>query len=175
MKTKTQKVKEFHELFEHPIGSLNETEPLKVRQLRIKLLFEELNELSEAGDLQNTFFSLCNNYIKNLGWCYPDGDDVNKTEELDALCDIEYVLHGKINTSGIHEIFDEAFDLVHENNMNKAHSTKAYAEETINKNNIEATIVERFGGFLVIRSDGKLIKPWNHKKVDLSKLFIKQN
>lgn len=170
----TEQVQDFHKLFEHPIGKLNELEPLTIRQLRIKLLFEELEELAEAGDVMGTFTNLCikHNTVKNADKI--DGDNVNKKEELDALCDLEYVLHGKINTSGLHEVFDRAFDLVHGNNMQKAHKSNEHAEETIkslsdgNGYNVEEKQPNKF---VLKREDGKVIKPHDHKKVDLSPLL----
>jgi predicted HAD superfamily Cof-like phosphohydrolase len=174
-KTTTEKVTEFHQLFEHPIGKLNEAEPLKIRQLRIKLLFEELQELAEAGDVMGTFVSLCNQTadLENLNKV--DGDNVNKVEELDAITDIQYVLDGKKLTSGLHEVTDQAFDLVHSNNMQKAHTSDEHAEATINAlNDGENYVVEnRNGKVLLFNSSGKVIKPYNHKKVDLSTLLNK--
>lgn len=168
----TKKVLEFHQLFDHPIGDLNKVEELKVRQLRIKLLFEELCELANAGNVDCTLEELCKEFIKNPV-LRTDGMEVDKTEELDALCDLEYVLHGKIITGGYKDIFKEAFSMVHSNNMDKAHYTEVLAQMTIDKNQIEATIKNKNGKFLVIRNDGKLIKPFNHKKVDLSTFINK--
>ncbi len=176
MKTTTQKVADFHNLFEHPVGKLNELEPLSIRQLRIKLLFEELEELAQAGDVNGTFLDLCYTHIKNAepdnGQAVLDGDNVNKVEELDAISDIQYVLDGKKVTSGLYEISDAAFDLVHENNMKKAHRDREHAKQTVMKTpGLFADCIERDGVFLLVRKDGKLIKPWDHKKVDLSILF----
>lgn len=187
---KTEKVGQFHTLFEQPIGKINELESLSVRQLRIKLLFEELHELAEAGDVELTFHNLCEGQlVKNLKKYGPDtgkfgdislqplhdGDDVNKKEELDALCDIEYVLHGKINTSGLQEVFDAAFDLVHNNNMKKAHKDVHHANETVKIKNLEGFNIKQKSEteILLYNKDNKLIKPHDHEKVDLSIFFIK--
>lgn len=176
MKTTTQKVKEFHETFEHPIGSIEGGEPLKIRQLRIKLLFEEIAELAEAGDVPATMESLCHKYISDStadnGQPNVDGDNVNRIEELDALCDIQYVLDGKKLTSGLHEVFDEAFDLIHSNNMNKAHESEYHALKTVQVNKLEDySIKAKDGKFLLFNSIGKLIKPHDHKKVTLNHLI----
>ncbi len=41
-KSSVECVKEFHEMFEHPIGlNPSHVEPLKIRQLRLKMIFEE--------------------------------------------------------------------------------------------------------------------------------------
>jgi predicted HAD superfamily Cof-like phosphohydrolase len=75
--------------------------------------------------------------------CY----DHDKVEILDALVDQMYVLLGTINQHGMADIFDEAFNRVHENNMTK------------------------FPNGQVLRdADGKIIKPDGFKPVDLSDL-----
>lgn len=190
-KTTTEKVAEFHQLFEHPIGKPNDLEPLKIRQLRIKLLFEELAELTEAGDVKATFAELCVKFLSENGVLSPqkaqgdydklalkllgleDGDNVNKVEELDAITDIQYVLDGKKLTSGLHEVTDQAFDLVHNNNMQKAHTSDEHAEATINALNDggDYNVEHRNGKVLLFNSSGKVIKPHDHKKVDLSILL----
>ena len=180
-KSSLDKVKEFHELFEHPIGLCpNHEEPLKIRQLRIKLLFEELSELAEASDVKITFMDLCEGYankayseMKGEPEKWFDGDNVDKVEELDAITDIQYVLDGKKLTSGLHTVTSEAFDLIHENNMEKAHMSELHCNQTITINKmIGANVVEKSEGvFLLYNSDWKLTKPHDHKKVDLSHLI----
>lgn len=160
-------------MFEHPIGNASDVEALKIRQLRIKLLFEELQELAEASDCMETFLSLCDRAVGNAAAAeggYQDGDNVDKIEELDALCDIQYVLSGKVLTSGLHEVFDRNFELVHMNNMAKAHSSKAHAMETARLKgwkSHEFQIIEKNGSFLLLDDNGKLTKPHDHKKVKL--------
>jgi predicted HAD superfamily Cof-like phosphohydrolase len=175
------KVAQFHQTFDHPIGFNHEVdEALKIRQLRIKLLFEELAELAEAGDCRETFRKLCEEKSGHPDWPR-DGDNVNKTEELDALCDIQYVLNGKILTSGLHHIFDKAFNVVHLNNMRKAHRSEAHCRETIaalGKRFEDFIITERVakdgqytvnGNVYILMNDGgKVIKPHDHMKVDLT-------
>lgn len=174
-KTTTMKVADFHKTFEHPINGITEIEPLKIRQLRVKLLFEELAELAEAGDVNGTMMDLCHKYISDglpeNGEPVEDGDNVNKVEELDALCDIQYVLDGKKLTSGLHEVFDQAFDLVHQNNMNKAHTGPDHVQMTAGHLGIKLNTIERNGLFLAMNEDGKLIKPFDHKKVTLNHLI----
>ena len=182
-KSTTEKVKEFHELFEHPIGTdPNCVEPLKIRQLRIKLLFEELQELAVASDVQGTFGELCtkalNEEFDENETGYQDGDVVDKVEELDAITDIQYVLDGKKLTSGLHTITEEAFNLVHANNMKKAHTSLEHMLETIHTNKWSTFDYSKKenpdGTVLLFNADGKLTKPHDHKKVDLTFLFPKQ-
>lgn len=172
MNDSIKKVLEFHETFEHPIGlDSSHVEPLKTRQLRIKLIFEELAELAEASDVINTMYNMCENYcfeVENTGYQL-DGNNVNKTEELDAIADIQYVLNGKILSSGLQHVFDKAFDQVHANNMNKAHRSVEHAEETANKNNMQGyKILNKNSHIILHNSDGKLTKPHDHVKVKLT-------
>lgn len=177
MNKSLEQVKQFHETFNHPVGEIGK-EPLAVRQLRIKLLFEELQELAEASDCMGTFRDLCipveKHYTDVIGEPIPDGDDVNIVEELDALADIQYVLNGKILTAGLHNCFDENFDLVHANNMNKLHRDWEHAEETVDKgrlNNIELFKLQvEVDGYLLVKvfnNAGKIIKPHDFEKVQL--------
>lgn len=180
-KSTVEKVKEFHETFEHPIGlNPQHNEPLNIRQLRIKLLFEELQELAVAGDIQDTFLRLCCKSAEELRYCPMDGNNVDKVEELDAITDLQYVLDGKKLTSGLHTVTDQAFDLIHQNNMRKGHKSHEHAMETVEKlnekNNISVslyTIIPRNGVFILQNEHGKTTKPWDHKKVDLTYL-VKQ-
>ena len=69
---------------------------------------------------------------------------------LDAVVDMAYVLFGTINAHGLQDLFVEAFNLVHENNMTKCVDGK------------------------VIRNEfGKILKPENFVPVDLKQLFNK--
>ncbi len=169
MNKSLEQVKEFHEMFNHLIGNLNDLEPIDIRQLRVKLLFEELLELSVASDCKKTMYDLCNNI--NISKEDVDGDNVDKIEELDALCDIQYVLNGKILTSGLYSCFDNNFDIVHENNMTKLHNSVEHAEETIrsyNKNSDSLSYKHVKDKVIVLNDSGKVIKPFDHKKVKLN-------
>jgi len=191
MNSNLEKVAEFHRTFEHPIGEgPTSNEPLEIRQLRIKLLFEELAELAEASDCQKTFTKVCADYFEmqvrkkqpdlvSTSEDYKesffesihlnDGDNVNKLEELDACCDIQYVLNGKILTAGLHEVFDKNFTIVHENNMTKAHRSEEHAMETVAvRGGLHTMSKKEEGKWLLFNTDGKLTKPHDHKKVQLT-------
>ena len=164
-----EQVKEFHETFNHPVGDLTVLEPLATRQLRIKLIFEELQELAEASNCMKTLYLLCTKLTDDCDEDNPeDGDNVNQLEELDALCDIQYVLNGKILTAGMQEIFDKNFELVHSNNMSKAHTDEAHALQTIDKSQSTLGFHKQGEYYIVTNKDGKIIKPWDHQKVALS-------
>jgi predicted HAD superfamily Cof-like phosphohydrolase len=86
-------VKEFHEAFNHPV----ENKPCisEYAQLRIDLIQEELDELTDAIRVEDT------------------------EKILDALCDLQYVLDGAFLTLGFHRVKDKAFAEVHRSNMSK--------------------------------------------------------
>lgn len=88
-------VKEFHETYGLPVKSVPDITDEKTNALRINLLQEELNELSEA---------LANNDI---------------VEVLDALTDLQYVLDGAYLSFGMHHLKDAAFNEVQRSNMSK--------------------------------------------------------
>ena len=171
MNKSLEQVLEFQQVFDQGVGNINELEPLATRQLRIRLLFEELEELSQASDCTTTFFQLCSAHADSIYNCRRDADNVNQIEELDALCDIQYVLNGKIITAGMHHIFDRNFDLVHQNNMSKAHLTHNHVLDTVTRKgfNLDScSVVPKKNVFLLLDSAGKLTKPWNHTKVALT-------
>ena len=148
------KVSEFHRTFNAPILD-TPTIPSEERcQLRISLLQEELNELSEA--------------IKNK--------DI--IEVADALCDIQYVLSGAILEFGMCATFDELFDEVQRSNMSKACSSIQEAIETIShykkKDGTESTYKQLGDKWIVYRiSDNKVLKSINYSPANLKSYFVK--
>lgn len=175
---------EFSKFFKQHIGSLNEIEPLEVRQHRIRLIFEEFKEYAEASDVMGTFTDLCikeaeNNCIDSFDLpiiCHiatdiQDGNNVNKTEQLDALTDLTVVVDGSKVAGGFHEIADKAADLVFQNNMTKAHRDMGHIIETSAHLGIELKPVYSEGKWLAYNLHGKLIKPHDHVKVALSTLL----
>ncbi len=192
-------VKEFHDLFEHPIGRVIGSEPLNIRQLRIKLLFEELSELADAGDVRQTFAVLCFKHMQKVNaqmnilenkevtvkFDLPaDGDNVDSVEEADALGDLQYVLDGKKLTSGLYPYMEDVFERIHQNNMSKAHKDEGHCMATVEANGGELIfnpnskpgdgnwhIAERGGLFFLYNPDGKLTKPHDHIKVSIAPLL----
>ena len=162
------KVKEFHSLFQHSINDINVDVPLKERQMRIKIIFEELQELAEASGCHGTFEKLC----KENTLIGEDSDNVNKKEQLDALVDIEYVVLGGVLTFGFKDVFDKGFDLVHSSNMSKACNTEQEAIDTVNSAKEKSHYIKRDNKWFVYRdSDGKTIKSINYNEVNLSELL----
>lgn len=100
-------VSDFHRTFNAPVLNTPQIPSEQRCQLRVSLLQEELNELSEA--------------IK----------DNNLVEIADALCDLQYVLSGAVLEFGLGEKFVELFNEVQRSNMSKACSTEEEAQKTL--------------------------------------------
>tara|TARA_R110000772_G_scaffold95789_1_gene194138 strand:- start:8390 stop:8914 length:525 start_codon:yes stop_codon:yes gene_type:complete len=169
-----ESVKDFHETFNHPVHETIEDRNHKLRELRLKLLYEEIEELSNAMGTDGTLHKLCKETI---------GKPINnilydKTESLDALCDIQYVLSGAVLSMGYTKVFDPAFLEVQRSNMSKMCSTMEQAEDTVKyykeerNEPLDITITEKEDGFIVVREDGKILKNKYYSPADL-KQFIK--
>lgn len=141
------KVKQFHKTFKQPVLKSPTLIDEKRFRFRIGLLEEELQELTTA---------------------YSQGD---KTEILDALCDLQYVLSGAILELGFGKVFDEAFQDVHDSNMSKACISSTEAQMTVDKymrEGVETYFQKSGDKFLIYRtSDGKVLKSINYQVVDL--------
>ena len=125
----------FHQILEQVAEFQNATDQIvnhepslistKEANLRYELMAEENKE----------YFAACINK--------------DKVEILDACVDMLYILSGTINSNGLQELIEPAFNLVHLNNMTK---------------------VGRDGK--VLRNpEGKILKPEGFKPVDLKQLF----
>ena len=73
----------------------------------------------------------------------------DKVEILDACIDMLYILSGTINSNGLQELIEPAFNLVHLNNMTKVGPD----------------------GKVLRNPEGKILKPEGFKPVDLKQLF----
>jgi predicted HAD superfamily Cof-like phosphohydrolase len=100
-------VADFHRTFNAPILDTPQIPSEQRCELRVNLLQEELNELSQA--------------IK----------DNDLVEIADALCDIQYVLSGAVLEFGLGDKFVELFNEVQRSNMSKACSTEEEAQKTL--------------------------------------------
>ena len=118
----------------------------KVREFQ-KIGLQKVNDKPTVNDFKDCSlrFELAREEnMEYISACY----DGNKVEILDALVDQMYVLLGTINFHGMQDIFNEAFDRVHKNNMTKFPNGK------------------------VLRNpDGKILKPEGFKAVDLKDLI----
>ena len=146
------KVSDFHKTFNVPVLDKPEIPSEERCQLRVNLLQEELNELSEA--------------IKNK----------DLVEIADALCDLQYVLSGSVLEFGLSEKFDQLFDDVQRSNMSKACETMQEAIETIlhykKTQGFESVYKKVDNKFVVYRlSDNKVLKSINYSPTDLKKII----
>ncbi len=123
--------------------------------------------MAEACDVRATFTSLCEQngigYYHNQGIVEVDGDNVDKKEEIDALCDLQFVLSGAKLALGHHENFEKAFDEVQRSNMSKMCHSEKEVEETIKhykeKDGTIAYAFKKGDGWLILREgDDKVLK-----------------
>lgn len=166
-------VEEFNRTFDVPILNNSEEAQIDRRALRIKLLFEELQELAVATGCGEDFHSLCERNRLVRG-------DRDRVEELDALTDLQYVLDGTYLELGHWKNKYEAFKRVHESNMSKICS-KIEAEDLVDEltegikggfyNIVEKESIKSNYNCYVVRYDGKIMKPFSYKPVDLKDLI----
>ena len=179
----------FHKTFGHPINDKKDAIDLKTRQLRLKLILEEAEELAEASDVKGTLQEFCievllktKNTTEYDGLTHiggqnldKDGDNVDKVEELDALCDIQYVLSGAVLALGHQENFDEAFQNVQDSNMSKGCKNRQEADDTqkhYGDKGVESYVVEKDGILIVLRKeDDKVLKNVHYTATEL-KQFV---
>jgi len=145
-------VSEFHKTFNAPVLETPQIPSEQRCELRVSLLQEELDELSQA--------------IK-------DGDLV---EIADALCDLQYVLSGAVLEFGLGNKFVELFNEVQRSNMSKACESEREATETISyyryKDGTEGYCKEINGKWLVYRkSDDKVLKSINYSPANIKGLL----
>lgn len=171
MNRQLEAVKEFHETFGHPVNESYENIPLKIRQLRVKLLFEELRELAEALDVKNTFDNLC---LEKFNEEF-DGDNVNDNLVVDSLADVQYILSGSVLALGHYNKFDEAFEEVHSSNMSKMCNTQQELDDSLNfykDKNIDVYSVQKGDGWIVLRTeDNKILKNFHYQEAKLDKFL----
>lgn len=149
-------VKEFHQVFEHPIKENVDRqifENKSLTDLRLKLIQEEFDELKEA--IQN----------KDI------------VEVADALTDILYVVYGAGHAFGIN--LDKTFKLVHSSNMTKSCENIEEAKETLEFYNGDTRYNSGYKlskdekrYIIYDKNTGKILKNKNYKPVDLS--FLKE-
>lgn len=123
MKEYLNKVKEFQLAFDQEVNNEPTILLPEESRLRFDLAEEELIEYEEATEEEDL------------------------VETLDSLVDQMYILLGTINAHGMQDIFEEAFNRVHENNLSKLVDGKPLKNEV-----------------------GKVIKPKGFKPVVLNDL-----
>lgn len=145
-------VADFHKTFNAPVLDTPQIPSQQRCELRVSLLQEELNELSQA--------------IK----------DNNIVEIADALCDLQYVLSGAVLEFGLGEKFVELFNEVQRSNMSKACKTQQEALSTLSyykkKDGTEGYYKEVNGMYIVYRTgDDKVLKSIEYSPADLEKII----
>ena len=145
-------VADFHRTFNAPILDTPQIPSEQRCELRVSLLQEELNELSQA--------------IK----------DKDIVEIADALCDIKYVLSGAVLEFGLGDKFVDLFNEVQRSNMSKACSSIQDAIETIlhykKKDGTECMYKQVGDKWVVYRmSDNKVLKSINYSPAELKKMI----
>ncbi len=172
-----------HTKFNHPINEINGEITTELRKLRIALLFEELQELAEAGDLRDYFADLCEGNVDEWNQLpsdtLSDGEGkVNRVEELDALCDLKYVLDGAVLALGFGEVYKEGFKRVHNSNMSKLVKTwmKEQERERQEQKGYVGIKFEKVDEeyCIMTNSTGKVLKPSTYVPVDLKDLIPKK-
>ena len=97
-----EKVRRFHKKFRLTLNSKPVIPDDKTKELRVKLIFEEVNELIKAINSDN---------IENIA---------------KELADVLYVVYGTAASYGID--IDEVFDRVHKSNMTKSAEKNSYGK-----------------------------------------------
>ena len=119
-----KKVREFHEKMELAIDQPFSKELL---ELRMRLIFEEVQELAEVGlDLEG-----------NLDL---EERHVMMQDFLKEMCDVVYVLKGTAVSFGMD--FDRAYNLVHKSNMSKYPFTKCEHGKVLKGKNYKPPVLE---------------------------------
>ena len=155
-KNNFNRVKEFMEVMGQEVPS-KPTEPNKkpeVKDLRVKLIEEELGELKDALE-KNDF-----------------------VEVVDALADILYVTYGAGVAWGVD--LQGAFEAVHVSNMSKMCKTQNEAMDTVQwyKDNpnkgYPSPTWKKEGKYYVVKESttGKVLKSINYKAVDLKQFVV---
>jgi predicted HAD superfamily Cof-like phosphohydrolase len=148
-------VAEFHKTFQAPILETPQIPSNERCELRVSLLQEELDELSQAIKV---------------------GDIV---EIADALADLQYVLSGAVLEFGLGEKFVDLFDEVQRSNMSKACENQQEAISTLShykkKDGTEGYYKQVAGGKWVVyrNGDNKVLKSIGYSPASLKTILDK--
>jgi len=181
MNDSLSKQENFQGAFGQPVLKLGDNPEKDRRILRLKLALEELGELAEGMGMSYDYVDLLTAHQKSI----LDADKNKNTKYdkiavLDALADIQVIHNGTILECGMAEIFDEAYDAVHESNMSKVCTSQEEAEQTVDyyteKGNEGELDIKPMGVgdteyFIVQRTDGKALKSINYTPVNLKPLL----
>lgn len=141
-----ERVREFHEVFGHPVGDRPVVPNDDRQELRLALIFEEATELAEAMgfNAESVKTAVCT-------MLYHDGPVEGETDLIgvaDALGDLDYVVNGAALEFGID--LPKVTAEVHRSNM-----TKLGPE-----------------GKPIYRADGKILKGEGYEPPNLEKVLL---
>lgn len=172
-----QKVTEFMNVFGQDCPSKPLIPDVKTRILRVKLLLEEVLELTEASGLKiidSMGFEFSKALLSNNGGIeIVENPDLipNIVEVADAIADISYVNYGAASAYGIdiRPIEDE----VHNSNM-----TKLFTQAELNSLEAgaftSAVVTSNEKGFLVKNKDGKVQKSPSYTPANIKSIIDQQ-
>jgi predicted HAD superfamily Cof-like phosphohydrolase len=151
--TSIEQVKEFHEVFGHPVSNVPYCLPLERTIARTGYMLEELNEYSVAASSKDI------------------------VEIADALIDLQYFLDGTLIEHGLWVIKDELFAEVHRSNMTKVCKDENHAAETIEayqSDDITCYVKKVNQYWVVYRKDNnKVLKAIGWEEPDLKSIIDK--
>ena len=171
---------EFQKAGGHTVAytSDNHTPSIEDRKLRLKLIFEELTELAEAYGLEKTFQNIVKKLIYEKELSIEESIDTkefNRTEALDALCDLSVVVNGGYCVSGFTDIAEEAYEETMRSNMSKfcysldeALATVANKEDWTYK---QIVVNDKIIYAILRKEDGKIMKSPSFFKPDYNKFL----
>jgi hypothetical protein len=169
------KVTEFMTVFGQDCPKQPTIPDLQTRILRVKLILEEVLELTEASGLKivDSFGFV---FDKNL-LTKKDGIQIVENTEIqpdmveiaDAIADISYVNYGAASAYGID--ISPVEDEVHYSNM-----TKLFHEDEIKSLPVDFTVkqIDGTNKYLVKNQDGKVQKSPSYKKADIKTVISRQ-
>jgi predicted HAD superfamily Cof-like phosphohydrolase len=177
-----EKVKEFQTVFGHPVARKGSKIGYNRAKVRLALILEELDELSDGLGMKNTFQKMmierlsCSDDLKaklKISLSESDTFIVDNTKILDAEADLEVVLLGTVCETGHSDCFEDAFNDVHQSNMSKLCTSLEIALASVAKYHKQGIETEHrvIGDKYVIynKETNKILKGIDYKPVDLSK------
>lgn len=183
-----KEVLEFQKTYGAHIGEKIGDVNLLEWKLRIKLILEELFELSAALGVGHAgvFIATLSSELEKFREDYLKIDSEkgkNSAEILKEAADFQYVVSGTFISAGVHHLLDIAHTATHRSNMSKLCKDMETALASIDhyikigklKNESDAIIEKKDNGFVLMRkSDRKVLKSNDYKPAiqDIENLII---
>jgi predicted HAD superfamily Cof-like phosphohydrolase len=139
--------------------------------LYTNLIFEELTEIAvELGnDALDAMREKCQKFLDDFELVKNEGNG-NLQALAKELIDLEYVLYNAVNGAGLHEVWDDLHQAIHNNNMSKFCTTEEQAMRTATLSTIRGEPAEYFkiDDMYVVRrkSDNKILKSMDYKYIE---------